>query len=247
MTEQREEKKTLAALRNVSRMLALIDRLQHRGDGVPGMGCFYGFSGLGKSMAASFAVNTTRAIHIQMKSVWTHKRLCEAILDELGLTPKGSAADMVDRIAEALAADGVPLLIDEADYLVKKGMIEIVRDLYEMSEVPVVLIGEELLPQKLRQWERVHGRIRSWVSAELADDRDFDLLRAIRAPGIEIDDDLIRAIKTASNGSARRIVVNLDEVDEISRRIGSNRVTLADWGDQPLFTGEAPLGRGYAA
>ena len=85
MTEQREEKKTLAPLRNVSRMLALIDRLQNRGDGVPGMGCFYGFSGLGKSMASSFAVNTTRAVHVQMKSVWTHKRLCEAILDELGV------------------------------------------------------------------------------------------------------------------------------------------------------------------
>lgn len=247
MHEQRQEKKTLAALRNVSRMLALIDRLQNRGDGVPGMGCFYGFSGLGKSMAASFAVNSTRAVHIQMKSVWTHKRLCEAILDELGLPPRGTAADMVDRIAEAMAADSVPLLIDEADFLVKKGMIEIVRDIYEMSECPVVLIGEELLPQKLKRWERVHGRIRSWVSAEMADDRDFDLLRAIRAPGIEIERDLILAIKKASNGSARRIVVNLDEIDEISRRIGRDHVSLKDWGDQPLYTGEAPIGRGYAA
>lgn len=247
MTEQRQEKKTLAALRNVNRMLALIDRLQNRGDGVPGMGCFYGFSGLGKSMAASFAQNTTRAIHVQMKSVWTHKRLCEAILDELGIEPRGTAADMVDRIAEALATDELPLLIDEADFLVKKGMIEIVRDLYEMSEVPVVLIGEELLPQKLKRWERVHGRIRSWVSAELADDRDFELLREIRAPGIEIEPKLIAAIKKASNGSARRIVVNLDEVEEISRRIGRNTVGLDDWGSQPLYTGEAPLGRGYAA
>lgn len=247
MNEQTEKRQTLAPLRNVSRMLALVDRLQSRGDGVPGMGCFYGFSGLGKSMASSFVANSTGAIHVQVKSVWTHKRLCEAILEELGLQARGTAADMVDRIAEALAIDNLPLLIDEADFLVKKGMIEIVRDLYEMSETAVVLIGEELLPQKLKRWERVHGRIRSWVSAELADDRDFDLLRDIRCPGIEIEPKLEAAIKKASNGSARRIVVNLDEVEEISRRVGRESVGLKDWGDHPLYTGEAPLGRGYAA
>ena len=83
------------------------------------------------------------------------------------------------------------------------------------------------------------------MSAELADDRDFDLLRAIRAPGIDIEDALVTEIKRASNGSARRIVVNLDEVEEVSRRIGSSRVRLADFGD--LYTGDAPLGRGYGA
>ena len=247
MNEQTEKRQTLAPLRNVSRMLALVDRLQSRGDGVPGMGCFYGFSGLGKSMASSFAANSTGAIHVQVKSVWTNKRLCEAILEELGLQARGTAADMVDRIAEALAIDNLPLLIDEADFLVKKGMIEIVRDLYEMSETAVVLIGEELLPQKLKRWERVHGRIRSWVSAELADDRDFDLLREIRCPGIEIEPKLEAAIKKASNGSARRIVVNLDEVEEISRRVGRESVGLKDWGDHPLYTGDAPLARGYSA
>lgn len=247
MTEQTTKRQTLAPLRNVSRMLTLVDRLQGRGDGVPGMGCFYGFSGLGKSMASSFCANSTGAIHVQVKSVWTHKRLCEAILDELGLPARGTAANMVDRIAEALAVDQLPLLIDEADFLVKKGMIEIVRDIYEMSETSVVLIGEELLPQKLKRWERVHGRIRSWVGAELADDKDFNLLREIRCPGIEIEPALIEQIKQASGGSARRIVVNLDEVEEISRRIGCKTVGLGDWGDQPLFTGEAPLGRSHVA
>lgn len=247
MNEHNEKRQTIATLRNVGRLLALVDRLQSRSDGVPGMGCFYGFSGLGKSMASSFVANTTGAIHVQVKSVWTNKRLCEAILDELGLQSRGTAADMVDLIADALARDNIPLLIDEADFLVKKGMIEIVRDLYEMSEMPVILIGEELLPQKLKRWERVHGRIRSWVSAELADDRDFDLLREIRCPGIEIDPQLVAAIKKASNGSARRMVVNLDAVEEASRRVGRNRVSLEDCEDHTLFTGEAPLGRGYAA
>ena len=39
------------------------------------------------------------------------------------------------------------------------GLIEIVRDFHEGSGAPVVPTGEELLPQKLKQWKRIHGRM----------------------------------------------------------------------------------------
>ena len=240
MTQESGQTKTLAPLRNVNRLLTLVKRLENRGDGVPGMGCFYGWSGLGKSMAASYCTNAHAAIHVEVKSVWSKNSLCEAILEELGLPAKGTAAKMASQIAEALAMEQVPLIIDEADFLVDKGMIEIVRDIYQMSDVPVILVGEELLPQKLRRWERVHGRIRSWVSAEAADDADFDLLMNIRCPGIVIEATLTEAIKTASIGSARRIVVNLDEVREIAAITGKKTITMADWGDRDFFTGQAP-------
>lgn len=249
MTEQNGKRQTLTTLRNVGRLLSMVEGLKNRGDGVPGMGCFYGYSGLGKSMAASFCVNATGAIHVQMKLVWTQKKLCQSILDEMGLTTSSrtSVPDMVDLIANFLQSNELPLIIDEADFLVRKNMIEIARDIYEMSEAPVILIGEELLPQKLKRWERIHRRLRYSIPAEFADDRDFDLLREIRCPGIEIDEDLVAAIKAAGGGSAGRLVVNLDAVEETSRRIGRKRVGLADHGDDLLFTGEAPLGRGYAA
>ncbi|WP_236549860.1 ATP-binding protein, partial [Profundibacterium mesophilum] len=80
--------------------------------------------------------------------------------------PKGTVSEMVEAISAELAMSDAPLLIDEADMLVKRKMIEIVRDIYEGSGAPVILIGEELLPQKLQQWERIHGRMLDWVAAQ---------------------------------------------------------------------------------
>ena len=49
-----------------------------------------------------------------------------------------------------------PLVIDEADFLVKRGMIEIVRAIYKYcasAGSSIVLIGEENLPNALKMWE----------------------------------------------------------------------------------------------
>lgn len=52
-------------------------------------------------MAASFCCNSIPAIHAQMNSACTRKKLCEAILEELGLPSHGAAADLVDPAATA--------------------------------------------------------------------------------------------------------------------------------------------------
>lgn len=234
---------SVAPLRNVSALATLLDRLESRTAGLPGMGCFYGPSGYGKTSAAIFATNTFRAVNVQVQSTWSGKFLCQQILRELGETPKGTIAGLVARICELLAIQDVPLIIDEADHLVRRQMIEIVRDIYEGSAVPVVLIGEEEMPQKLRQWERVHNRILSWVPAEQASLSDLHHLVPIYAPGIGIDPDLAEAILRASGGSIRRICVNLNTAAEMARTRNLDAVDLAAWGSAPFFTGSAPAAR----
>ena len=97
---------SIAPLRNVRALSELIERVQDRADGLPGMACFHGPSGYGKTSAAAFAVNRFGAHHVQVKSCWTRKKLCEAILKDLGIQPARTIADMVDQIAEALLRVG---------------------------------------------------------------------------------------------------------------------------------------------
>lgn len=249
MTQSSGTYNSIAPLRNVAAFLELVDRLNNRGQGLPGMGCFYGPSGYGKTTATLFAANTHTACVVQMKSVWTQRALCEAICHELSLTPGRTISGMVEQISESLAQHDVPLMIDEADFLVKRSMVEIVRDIYESAFVPVIMIGEELLPQKLRKWERVHGRIMNgcWVAAEPCDDQDFDLLKGIRCPDLTLDAALVKRIKDASRGSARRIVAHLEFARELAATRGLDRVTMADWGSAPFQTGEAPSPRRISA
>ena len=240
MSEQQENMNTVAPLRNVVAMVALIDRVLNRSHNLPGMATFYGPSGFGKTSATIYATIKFQAITVQVKSVWTKKTLCEAILSEIGASPEATISRMVDQISQHLALSGAPLLIDEADYLVKRGMIEIVRDIYEGSGSPVILIGEEVLPQKLRVWERVHGRILDWVAAQPGDLTDVGHLARIYAPGIELSADLRAKVLQASHGSIRRICVNLDRIREHAVIRGVTKISLADWSGQTFFTGVAP-------
>lgn len=236
---------SVATLRNVMAMVALIQRVKDRAATLPGMAVFYGPSGYGKTTAATYAANTFNAYQVQVKSTWTKKSLCEAILTELGLEIVGRVDQMVRDISREIAATGRPLLIDEADHLVARGLIELVRDIYEGSEATIILIGEEELPRKLMRWERVHGRMLAWIPAEPGVMSDVTQLMKIYSPGLEIEPALLERILTDSRNSIRRICVNLDAVRLFALGRGLQRVTAEDWGDQHFFTGQAPNPRGF--
>lgn len=243
MTHSTRHFNSVAPLRNVAALVALIDRVQDRSASLPGMATFYGPSGYGKTTAAVYAANRFQAYTVQVKSAWTKKKLCQAILADLGIPPAKTIADMVDQISEEIALTGRPLLIDEADFLVARKMIEIVRDIYESSGATVILIGEELLPQKLQEWERVHGRMLDWVAALPADASDVAHLAPIYCPEVELNADLKDYLLKVSNNSIRRICINLDRVLEFAKTRGLNRVSMNDWGKTDFFTGTAPAPR----
>ncbi|MCM0752082.1 hypothetical protein DEA98_14630 [Brucella pseudogrignonensis] len=93
---------------------------------------------------------------------WTKKKLLTSILSELGHPDaRGTLSDLEDEIIGILARDPKrPLIIDESDKLVDRNMIELVRMIAKKSNVPVLLIGEELFPKKLERVDRF--RDRSW-------------------------------------------------------------------------------------
>lgn len=238
---------SIAPLRNVAALVALIDRVKNRGLNLPGMATFYGFSGYGKTQASIYAANKFQAVLVQVKSAWSKRNFCQAVLGEMSLRPKATVGDMVDQIAQNLAILDVPLIIDEADHLVARRMIEIVRDIYEGSQAPVILIGEELLPQKLREWERVHGRMLDWVAAQPADMADLNHLAPIYAPGVRIDEALKSEVLRMSAGSTRRVCVNLAAIHERAQVLGRNEIGPGDFEVRRLFTGTAPAPRRSAA
>ncbi len=231
---------SVAPLANASRLLALVDRCMNRAQGLPGMGTFYGHAGLGKTTAGICATNSMNAVHIEALPFGGVKTLLSVIVRELDIVPARTVPMMFEQAAEALARSGRPLIIDEADSILKDTLIETVRRLHDVTGVPLILMGEELLPQKLTRWERVHGRMLSWVGAEPATADDVVHLSRIYAPGIAIDDDLRARILQASRGSIRIVSTNLAYLREFAVTRGFERVGLREWGATPLHSGLAP-------
>lgn len=227
----------IAQLRNVDLFSAAMDEAIRRPLHLPGLVCFHGPSGFGKSRAATYAANVHRAHIVEARSKWTARALCLAILHELGVEPRLRVYEMVQQISEQLSRSGRPLIIDEADYVLAAGMIEIIRDIHEASQAVVAIIGEERMPNKLRAVERVHNRVAFWVGAVPCDLDDARLLAQLYARKIKVGDDLLQAVVTASDGGARRIVTNLHQIQQEALRTPGKTFDLAWWGKRPLFTG----------
>lgn len=234
---------TTAPLTNVGLCMAAMRRAMDRPRHLPGMVTLYGPSGWGKTTAAVYVANETRAYYVQANSGWTRKAMLLATLKAMGIRPAGTIHQMTDLAAEQLALSGRPLIVDEMDHLVTRNAVEVVRDVYEASGAAILLIGEEHLPAKLKRWERFHGRMLDWVPSQPAGMRDAAHLRVLYCRRVVIADDLLARIVETSRGSVRRICVNLARAEAEALRLGLDAMDLEQWGGRELFTGEAPRRR----
>jgi replication-associated recombination protein RarA len=206
---------------------------------------FYGPSGYGKSTAAAYAANRTRAYYVECRSTWTRRATLSAMLHEMGIeTAKGGRIyEMADAVCEQLAKSERPLIVDEMDHLVDKSAVELIRDIYEGSGAAILLIGEERLPKKLEKWERFHGRILDFVPAQPADMSDARHLAKLYCGAVTVEEDLLKRISELAHGSARRICVNLERVRSEATATGLKSIGLSQWGKRAFYTGEAPVRR----
>ncbi len=222
-----------APLKNVSAFSILLEKLVQRRPDLPGLGCFYGVSGLGKTKAAIYGANRYRALYVECGQFTTAKSLLMSILKELGVQrPKGSVPEMIEEAIRILSADiRRPLIIDEAHHVAHKKFIDLARELHDKSMAPIVLIGEETLPKQLEAFERVHNRMLGWVAAVPCDGDDFaQLVKSCCSSNIQIADDLAKAILKQTKGNTRRIVVNLARVEHVAQVTGESLIDLATFG-----------------
>ena len=219
----------IANINNLSLVAIAMERLMNRPDGLPGLGVLYGPSGYGKTTATVAVANSTQAYYVQLRSAWSKKTLLEKICFEMGIPAAKTTAANLDVICEQLAASQRPLILDEADYLVAKaGMVELVRDIYEGSQSPIMLVGEEMLPNKLKKYERFHGRVLNWLPAQPVSAEDAALLAHI----VDI-----------AHGSVRRVTVNLVNLAEAAAVAGVDTLDMAALKRLPgfeFYRGESP-------
>ncbi|PZU93086.1 MAG: transposase [Chelatococcus sp.] len=234
-------KGSLAPLKNVAAMHSLAERLIERPPHLPGLGVFNGYSGYGKTFAAIYLQNKKDALRVEIGDSWTRLTLIRAIMKELGVhDPKGTVPRLTEMAIERLAVPGhPPLLIDEADKAVDKGFIEIIREIHEATQVPIILIGEEELPAKLQRSERTHNRVLEWVAAQPCDLEDTELLARLFVPdGVGYSEDFLERNRRKSGGRARRITVNLERAVEWARVHAQKN--LDAFPDAEFYTGEPP-------
>jgi len=234
---------TIAPLTNVALGSAALQQAMNARAHLPKIVVVYGFSGAGKSTLAGYLANKHRAYYVEAESAWTATDLTETILLDMGIAPLPRIAQKTSQIAEELVLSQRPIIIDEFDHIVNKKMVEVVRDIYNKSHAPMLLLGEEQMPNHLRRWERFHRRVLKWQPMQPTDIEDVRCLARLYCDRVHVHDDLLQLINKTARGSAGRVTINLEEVREQALAEGRADADRAWWGDRPLYTGEAPARR----
>lgn len=154
--------KTFIRTDNFNKVAAAVEALVNRDPSLPGLGLIYGKWGYGKTEVVDAYYGHGETFYIRMLETWNARRL----LEEMGHIAKiGEAIFRLDRLCDQVITGfrrwGRPLFIDEADYLFNGGsrMLNIIRDIHDMTKVPIILIGMEAIHGKLQKHGQFFSRI----------------------------------------------------------------------------------------
>jgi hypothetical protein len=237
-------KSKIVPIKNIARVAEAADALMHRPHGMPGMGVVHGESGLGKTTTISYLVNQVNGVFVRAMANSSPSSLLGDILHELDVAPRGGCAQMTRAAVEALAASNRPLFIDEMNLVLDsrraREMSETMRDIHDLSTVPVILVGDDTVLPRLQHREQLYNRMAQQVRLQRCDAEDARML-ADRLCEVRIEDDLLEAIVKSPDiaGVTRRILVALAHCEARARAKGKDSINLAGFGRGGFFSGDA--------
>jgi hypothetical protein len=240
-------KHDMAMTKNVKRFLFAVQALQHRDAGIEGMGLLWGMPGEGKSTTVGYAVNMLDGVFVRANRAWTMTGMLSALSAELELPASRIRAPMFSNCVKKLMERPRPIFIDEADYMLKSfDMLDTLRDIYDLTGSPVILIGMEDLARRLQLADsgRFARRITQWVEFDGIDKSDARTL-ADTVCEIKLADDLLERLYDAAKANIGRMITGLARIETFGRTNKLDTVSAQDYGkreffyDQPRFSRRA--------
>lgn len=242
--KQQTNLKSTAPLRNIELLAEAVEKAKNRPLHLDSFVTLSGPSGYGKSFAAAFVAVKFQYFYVEIGASWGVTTLLDKILYEIGEAPvKGVIAKKAEAVIDALVEHNKPLILDEFDYCVRPRYLEVIREIHDKARVPIILIGEELLPKKLEETERFHNRVINWVKAQPVTLEDAKKLANLYCKNLILDDELLQKLVSISQGRVRRVSVNLSLIKDEAELQGWKAIDLKTWGKRELYTGNAPAPR----
>jgi len=222
---------TVSQTENLQRLQAAYGQLWDTPAQVEKFGLVYGESGLGKTTATNWLSLNNNGIFLRATPLWTPNVMLRRMTIEVGKEPKNRNQDMLEGLQESLNLHRRPIFIDEADMLFQTNnpsrLLETLRSIYDIAGCPVVLVGMELIKQKIARWPQLNRRITQVV--EFAPLSLADAARlAEDCCEVKLAEDLLVELHRQAGGSAGYLVNGLTKVEYYGRSF-KGPVTLANW------------------
>lgn len=189
-----------------------------RGAGHPGFSVVVGRAGRGKSECARwYAVsNPSSVVYVSYIGTWTPLSMLQAICWELCQCKPGRATQAVELITEEMSRERKAVIVDEADRMGMK-LLDLLRDLNELTGCPIVLVGEEPLTGKLKPARRVCSRVRRRMEFLPVQQADLAQFYAQAMEGVTLDPQALTLLTKACEGDFRPAIVDAYAVERLLR------------------------------
>ena len=217
-------KKVFVKTNNVKRFITMMNNLQNRAEGVPGMGLVYGEPGLGKTQAIKWWAFKNDAILIRCNQMMSARWLLKEILDYMSEIKPYSISDAFDEVIRNLILTPRILIVDEVDYLTmdKNKSIEILRDIHDKTNVSVVLVGMTNAHSRLKKFSHLYDRLSEIVKFERFSKSDIKTI-VKELSEIELTDCAIKYIYSNLN-RFRQIVKVINKAETIAKANGLSSI-----------------------
>lgn len=217
-------KKVFVKTNNVKRFITMMNNLQNRAEGVPGMGLVYGEPGLGKTQAIKWWAFKNDAILIRCNQMMSARWLLKDILDYMSEIKPYSISDSFNEVIRNLILTPRVLIVDEVDYLTmdKNKSIEILRDIHDKTNVSVVLVGMTNAHSRLKKFSHLYDRLSEIVKFERFSKSDIKTI-VKELSEIELTDCAIKYIYSNLN-RFRQIVKVINKAETIAKANGLSSI-----------------------
>ncbi len=230
-------KKGFVKTENFKRLAEAQKLVERRGAREAGLVLVKGHYGIGKSELTERWAADSGWVFVRAKVTWTKRALLDELADKMGLSKVGRNQEVQARIIGKLAVDMVPMIIDEADFLVgsSASLLEVIRDITDLTGTMCFLVGMEQFPMKVAR----HGHIASRVAkvVELLPLSLADVKATVLAKcEVPLADDVLHELLGQANGRMRLVLNAIANIEQWAQANSWTKVELEHIKGRPLCT-----------
>ncbi|MGN1154451.1 MAG: AAA family ATPase [Candidatus Gastranaerophilaceae bacterium] len=207
-------KRTFIKTKNVKRFIALMEELQTLPYNIPKIALVYGDYGLGKSQTIQWWVDKNNSVYVRAIKSMTSRWLISEIAEELGEEPFWHTQETFSIVESHLKRNPKAIVIDEMDYLTQNDTIELIRDLHDKTNCPIVLVGMAMADKKLARYPHLCDRIYKSLKFETFNSEDIkEILSELTE--LNFTSDAIEYLATRTN-QFRQLVKITNKLEKLS-------------------------------
>ncbi|MEI8389814.1 MAG: ATP-binding protein [bacterium] len=187
------------------------------------MSLVYGEPGLGKTQALLWWATQNDAIFIRAANNMSARWLMQELIEELGEVPYHFSSDLFKQCVRRLNNEPKVIIVDEIDYLTgNESAIETLRDIYDKTNVSIVMAGMGMADKKLLRYRHLYDRISEKLKFEPFSKKDIKTIIE-QLSEIEMTECAVKYIFNKTN-RFRQIVKLINKAETIAHANGLSTI-----------------------